>query len=44
MKSFFSFRQDLNEQFIAGLLARYNVIIEGETLGELTSVVAEQAQ
>jgi len=37
-------RQDLNEQFIAGLLARYNVIIEGETSDEQTAVAAEQAQ
>ena len=37
-------RQDLNEQFIAGLLARYNVIIEGEPPDELTAVAAEEAQ
>jgi hypothetical protein len=37
-------RQDLNEQFIAGLLARYNVVIEDQTSGEETAVAEEQAQ
>jgi hypothetical protein len=37
-------RQDLNEQFIAGLLARYNVVIEDQTSGEETVATEEQAQ
>jgi hypothetical protein len=37
-------RQELNEQFIGGLLARYNVVIEDETSDEKTAVAEEQAQ
>jgi parvulin-like peptidyl-prolyl isomerase len=37
-------RQELNQQFIAGLLARYKVIIEDQTPGEQTAVTEEQAQ
>ena len=37
-------RQELNEQFVARLLARYNVVIEDQTSGEKTAVAEEQAQ